>query len=604
MDFLKTTKKVVFFYILLYNIKTIVGDFMMDYYEFVKNEIYNILSKNNHIHNLNRQKIDNFYEENLNFKDIVDGIVNKIIEVKDYNYKNDLEKFDKLFSKTRFCNLPNYKMFNNLTLDTANNYNTKIINEIMNLRIFNYLDEKIILNLINAFGLFENDKYVYSRLELLIKLFRLKTVFNEDDFKLLNVNKSFFEKTIKNEYMIKEDITIPDFLNSYLKRYMYDYDLEIFNKLNDDIKNLAIDFFEHNYIIKEVPYFYMKSGTTGKVLKKIYNSILKSDVSNQVTINNINRIFGSSFKYNQNALMFIIKNFKMILENEKYQYKINDIYNNFDEIDVFFKSKGNTNFNLDVALEYVTKFNFTSNQEFLNLLKNSGAKDKKILLKYSKLYIEMKKRTISTIPKINYEYVQNINQKNYKLKIEILDYNDPFALLIGEENYINCCQRYNSAAEPCMIHAVTEGRIICIYLLDKKNNKILLANSWIWRRGNMLCFDSVEGSTIMKENRIYRDLVANAYIEASNKLLEISKQFSDNIEVICIGRGYGEFIDDLRLEHYFKQSEFNLVKPYGYDAYLDSQIIYFIKGNKNLIKPNLVENKIYTDDEKQYKKTM
>lgn len=112
------------------------------------------------------------------------------------------------------------------------------------------------------------------------------------------------------------------------------------------------------------------------------------------------------------------------------------------------------------------------------LFKFIGCKDN-IVKETLLLHDQTLNRVSSTIPRITgikdgYEY-------------EVLRLDDMRALSVGNET--DCCFTVLGNGYICLKHALTShnGRILVI----KKDNQIL-AHSWIWRNGDLLCLDNIE----------------------------------------------------------------------------------------------------------------
>lgn len=103
-----------------------------------------------------------------------------------------------------------------------------------------------------------------------------------------------------------------------------------------------------------------------------------------------------------------------------------------------------------------------------------------------RLHDEMLTRTTSTIPKIK----KGLGEYTY----EVLDLQDMNGLTVG--NATDCCFTVLGNGYSSLRHAVTSknGRILVV----KKNDR-LLAHSWIWRNGNVLCLDNIEVSKSIHE---------------------------------------------------------------------------------------------------------
>lgn len=127
------------------------------------------------------------------------------------------------------------------------------------------------------------------------------------------------------------------------------------------------------------------------------------------------------------------------------------------------------------------------------------------------LHNQILTRINSTIPRIK----GTKNEYSY----EILRLDDMEALVVG--NKTDCCFTVLGNGYPCLKHSLTSnnGRILVI----KKDNEIL-AHSWIWRNGDLLCLDNIEISK--KINSVdFLDI----YLQIADELIKTSYQ-SEGIE--------------------------------------------------------------------------
>lgn len=122
------------------------------------------------------------------------------------------------------------------------------------------------------------------------------------------------------------------------------------------------------------------------------------------------------------------------------------------------------------------------------------------------LHDQMLNRTESSIPRI----VGTKDEYSY----EILRLDDMEGLVVG--NKTDCCFTVLGNGYSCLKHAVTSknGRILVI----KKNNEIL-AHSWIWRNGNLLCFDNIEISKTINQVNFFW-----VYLQLADEIMKKSFQ--------------------------------------------------------------------------------
>lgn len=120
------------------------------------------------------------------------------------------------------------------------------------------------------------------------------------------------------------------------------------------------------------------------------------------------------------------------------------------------------------------------------------------------LHDRMLNRTESSIPRIfgikdEYSY-------------EVLRLDDMEGLVVG--NKTDCCFTVLGNGYSCLKHALTSknGRILVI----RKNNEIL-AHSWLWRNGDLLCFDNIEISKTINEINFFE-----VYLQLADEIIKES----------------------------------------------------------------------------------
>lgn len=127
------------------------------------------------------------------------------------------------------------------------------------------------------------------------------------------------------------------------------------------------------------------------------------------------------------------------------------------------------------------------------------------------LHDQILTRVCSTIPRIT----GTKDEYSY----EILRLDDMEALAIG--NKTDCCFTVLGNGYSCLKHSLTSnnGRILVV----KKGNEIL-AHSWIWRNGDLLCLDNIEISKKINSVDFF-----SVYLQVADELLKTSYQ-SEKIE--------------------------------------------------------------------------
>lgn len=195
---------------------------------------------------------------------------------------------------------------------------------------------------------------------------------------------------------------------------------------------------------------------------------------------------GFKLEYDSDFREFFLSNFDIIIGDSKYLSQISAIQRRFEEIKTIYS---NVNLTLDLAMSYINNNKYdnvnTGNERVTQVagLQNYSQQDFEIL---QQIYNYGKQRTFSSIPRISSDKSVNLPSGTYHYEILRLD--DPRAMSIGFES--DCCQRLGEPAEVCMEHSMVDknGRVFII----TNNAGEIVAQSWVWRNKDVLCFDNIE----------------------------------------------------------------------------------------------------------------
>ncbi|MBR3198745.1 MAG: hypothetical protein IKG27_01880 [Bacilli bacterium] len=218
--------------------------------------------------------------------------------------------------------------------------------------------------------------------------------------------------------------------------------------------------------------------------------------------------------------------------------------------------------------------------EFLIKLKNFPLSDVNDAIT---TFLEMKKRDRSSIPKIT--------GKADEYEYEMLDITDSMQMAVGYITY--CCFTFGGESEDSLKHACTneDSRIFVI----KKDGKIV-AQSWVWRRGNTVCFDNIEtaGVSRLEDNKLFK-----IYEQAADQIISVSKENENNnekIELVTVGKGNSDI--NLRFKKILDKNEQFLPK----DLYTDAKTQIILGTSDDYTKPrDFKVNAIYKDARKPMK---
>ena len=193
------------------------------------------------------------------------------------------------------------------------------------------------------------------------------------------------------------------------------------------------------------------------------------------------------------------------------------------------------NLNKNVTYEDIVKYesgakaNLFENPIYFPIIKNVfliQANDfEKNAYKTSILWEKQLKRIETTIPELK----GNIGEYSYQM----VDLHDPDLIFLP--NMIKCCMEVGGKAEADLAHAVTNknGRMFAIY-----QEKDVKAISWVWRNGQVLCFDNIEVKR-GEETEQFGTIIKEILTKASHDLIEISKQnepSEESIKTVTLGR--------------------------------------------------------------------
>lgn len=170
---------------------------------------------------------------------------------------------------------------------------------------------------------------------------------------------------------------------------------------------------------------------------------------------------------------------------------------------------------------------------FKHALNEMNTLDSGLLSEAIGLCKDSRARGYSTIPKVE----GKLGDFTYK----VLDLNDPMAVAVG--NLSHCCFVVRGISYSALKHSMQSknGRTFVVYYKGQ-----FLTQSWIWRNGDVICFDSVEAGS--PYHGMYRDDIklVDVYKRAAQEMLYISQQAEDDIQkvkVVTVGKSDYTFND-------------------------------------------------------------
>ena len=273
----------------------------------------------------------------------------------------------------------------------------------------------------------------------------------------------------------------------------------------------------------------------------------------------MNYLFGNN-KNDTNA------NIHKLLNGEIHNFDryFSSIYNDWDSI--YKKLNGNITTKRILEL-YKNPITFLKPDEYKleEPLQEIGTTKPEIVQKAKDWYEIMRERQYSSIPKVQ-------GNLDNEYEYEMLDLDDPLALAVG---YITrCCFLIDGLSRTSLYHSISSknGRTFVV----RKDGE-LIAQSWVWRNGNALCFDNVEA----RGNYSY-DKLLEVYQKASEELLNISNQYendTESLKVITYGTSESRMT---RPEKIFHGTLPTVLEDVSYSDAKGEQCILAEKEYKNL----------------------
>ena len=308
--------------------------------------------------------------------------------------------------------------------------------------------------------------------------------------------------------------------------------------LEDDAENR--DLLEKSYKLDEDGNYVLNydQQSDKKKTKIIRNILEKANVSTVLTLKKAHQIFGGfEMKYDPDFVKFFKGNLQRIVSDYRHFSDISQIQRRFNEIKTHNASvKGGITF--DVAYNYIrnTPYNDVEvgNEKLAKLVSQRGYSQEDFE-KLQVLYDEAETRDFSSIPRI----VGETDGYTY----EMLRLDDPLGLVIGK--ITDCCQEINDAGRTSMEHSMIsqDGRVFVV----RDETGRIVAQSWVWRNQNVLCFDNIEiPNAIMEDyNRKHPEEgkkgiarhVLDAYKHASKEImLKDEERYKELLEEETITR--------------------------------------------------------------------
>lgn len=496
--------------------------------------------------------------------------------------------------------IPDYVVMQNMPVEDIDKFLThgKEWSQLMRNKRFSLTQEgrDSMLKLAYCFGVFDGDNQGYKKLESLLNDVPRKV--NEKDMKILlemeevilseNANKLTLGKdeylllreTLKQEGL---EITGPSiFQELYRKNEDGTYTLVINNQMYPKSRELLRGFMEKNNL----------------------NMVISADKAHTL-------FGGFDVKYDREFREFLLNNLEELITNADYIKYIPAIQKQFQEIKVV---NSNRVLTVDLAVSYVQENKYlnvrTGNDELARISGMAGYSQSDFET-LQKIYAYGKARVTSSIPRVYGE--------TDKFEYEILRLTDPLAVAIG--TLTDCCQELNNAAEVCMEHSMVDKNGRLFLIRDKEGN--FVSQSWVWRNGNVLCFDNVEipDKQLLKSGMARNLIGTGARNELTDEVLAIYKKAAEELieedhrvlsalleagkitEVqyeqyrlrkVTVGEGYNDIRASIQAS--FKQDEEKIARPLPFTPPVElNRGLYVNDSTTQYVLENQPERPQYVD---------
>ena len=485
--------------------------------------------------------------------------INRAETVKEMMKAHQVELMKSWYDKTGGKFIPDFVVMQNFSLEEADKFLASGSNwsNLMRIQSFSRTPEArdAMLKLAYSFGAFDQDQRGFKKLQdLLTSLPRtispnyslvMDSISSLEEHGKMMANTRFGAPQGYQEYLQLKELLAKEGFQIDPEQELFS---QIYRKNEDGSYSLTIN-----------PQSYPKSSQLIRNIMEIYPD------SPALTPNKAHQLFGGfELKYDPDFREFLLANMDKILENPEYISYVSSVQRQFSDIKAM---------NSNRALTWELAVSFVQTNKFASVnVGNERVAEISAIAGYSQLdfntlqqiYNYGKQRTFSSIPRIE----QSDEKTSGRYTYETLRLDDPLAMAIG--TLTDCCQELNNCAEVCMEHSMVDknGRVFVIK--DEQGN--IVAQSWVWRNKDVLCFDNIEipdkaFARAVKEHpelgrKGFTDEVFEIYKQAAHDLIEadekvyrellesgkINQEQYDGLRLgkVTVGLGYNDIAESLK----------------------------------------------------------
>ncbi len=550
-----------------------------DWLPFLKDKaLTTSLLRNNYLKKELIQYLEVFGEE----KGIKLGI-NRAETVKEMMRSHQIELMKSWYDKTGGKFIPDFVVMQNFSLEEADKFLASGSNwsNLMKIKNFAQTPETrdAMLKLAYSFGAFDQDQRGFKKLQDLLTGLPKKIdseqayIFEQIDQQInlhsqrgvfFGVKSRIYTDSEGNIHTTRESFPSSKFEESYQKmidhvknnQFLDLLDTQSLLNLLESLKheNVGIDFsrniFTQIYRKNEDESYTLtiNAQSCPKSAQAIRGVLEKFREVPILTPDKAHQLFGGfELKYDSDFREFLLINMEKIMANPEYVSLVASVQRQFSDIKAINSNRALT---WELAVSYVQTNKFTSvnvgNERVAEISAIAGYSQADFNT-LQQIYNYGKQRTFSSIPRIE----QSAEKTSGRYTYETLRLDDPLAMAIG--TLTDCCQELNNCAEVCMEHSMVDknGRVFVIK--DEQGN--IVAQSWVWRNKDVLCFDNIEipdkaFTRTVKEHpdlgrKGFTDEVFEIYKQAAHDLIEADEKLYK--ELLESGKITQEQYDGLRL---------------------------------------------------------
>ena len=541
-----------------------------------------------------------FFDEDLAIK----LAIKKPNTVNQMMLSDKVEVMRKWYDKTSGKFIPDYVVMQNFSINDIDKFlaNANLWSHLMKINEFkNDPDGRdAMLKLAYTFGVFDGDKRGFNKLVELLT--NIPKIISKDKFWILLGNSiwdSFLNNSIWdsiNKYFNGNDIDVESIVKEIKadESFFWTSSNNVINLLKAiKEEHLSINLKENiiTQIYKENKddsrYLSINPQTYPKVTSAIRKILSSYHQFNLLTPEKAHQLFGGfKLEYNPEFREFLLDNLDEILSNGSYITYIASIQKQFKEIKI---ANSNRKLTLDLAISYVQQNRYDDvedgNEKVAEISAIAGY-DQEDFNTLQKIYNYGKQRIFSSIPRIE--------GNNEKYIYEMLRLDDPLAMAIG--TLTDCCQEIGNVAEVCMEHSMVDknGRVFVIK--DKEGN--IVSQSWVWRNGNVLCFDNIEipnkAFSRVDNRKEFTEEVYEIYKKASEELLKkdeeayknlfdegkITKEQYNELRLgkVTVGLGYNDIAEEIKINSTMDKDK--ITKPISFKTQLGLKHTLYTSDSK------------------------